>query len=228
METIGPNARVVLDYALRDESGAVLDASESEGGEPIVYVHGYGMIVPGLEAGLEGLRAGDGKTIVVAPEAGFGEHDPELVLELDRTDVPRPKDVAEGDEFIAESPEGDEVIMRVIEVVDDAVVVDANHPLAGMTLHYEVKVREVRAATDAEIRDAADLFEQAGYGGDAPDPAAELVQLRPPSRPAGGGPDASKKPGDATGSVQKGGFAKDAKKDASSKPPAKGGKSRPN
>lgn len=180
VDTIQPNARVVLDYELRDERNEVVDASAAEEGEPIVYVHGYGMIVPGLEAALVGLRAGDAKEVVVPPEAGFGEHDEELVLEIDRSDFPRPEAVAVGDELVAESPDGDEAVMRVVEVKGDSVVVDANHPLAGKTLRYKVEVREVRAASEEEIATAALAFEEAGYGeNEGGDEGGGLVQLRP-------------------------------------------------
>lgn len=165
METIQANARVVLDYSLHDDKGDLLDASEGQDGEPIVYVHGYGMIVPGLETALMGLRAGEEKKVIVSPEEGFGEHDDELVMEVERSEFPNPTKVEPGDEFVAESPDGDEVPMRVIEVKGDSVIVDANHPLAGQTLHYTVKVREVRAATDEEIEEAATAFDEAGYGG---------------------------------------------------------------
>ena len=184
MDTIQPNARVVLDYALRDDAGETLDDSTAEDGEPIVYVHGYGMIVPGLEAGLAGLRAGEEREIVVSPEEGFGVPDEELVFEVDREDFPNPQKVAPGDELVAESPDGGEIPLRVLEVRDDSVLVDANHPLSGQTLHYKVKVREIRAATDEEIAEAAAAFEEAGYGGcdeDHDHEAAhggDLVQLR--------------------------------------------------
>jgi FKBP-type peptidyl-prolyl cis-trans isomerase SlyD len=166
MDVVQPNARVVLEYTLEDDKGQVLDASDLEDGEPIVYVHGYGMIVPGLEVALAGLRAGDEKTVVVPSEEGFGDHDEELVLEVDRSDFPDPKKVAPGDEFVAESPDGDEIPMRVVEVKADSVVVDANHPLAGQTLHYKVKVKEVREATEDEVLVVATAFEEAGYGED--------------------------------------------------------------
>jgi FKBP-type peptidyl-prolyl cis-trans isomerase SlyD len=163
MDTIQSNAFVVLAYTLKDEEGKVLDSSEEKDGEPIEYVHGYGMLVPGLEAALVGLKTGEEKKVVVSAEEGFGDRDDELVLEVDRADFPKPDKVKAGDEFIAESPDGDEVPMRVIEVKADTVVVDANHPLAGLTLCYEVQVKEVRAATDEEIEDAAAAFEAAGY-----------------------------------------------------------------
>ena len=185
MDTIQPNARVVVDYELRDEDGELVDASTSEGGEPMVYVHGYGMIVPGLEAALAGLSAGAEREVVLAPEAAFGEHDEELVFEVDRSEFPKADGIAPGDEYVAESPDGDEVVMRVVDVAADSVTVDANHPLAGLTLRYAVKVREVRAATDEEVAAAAAVFEEAGYApADAGAVAGgDLVQLG--SKPRG-------------------------------------------
>ncbi len=179
--TIQPNLHVILDYELKGDDGELLDASEGEGGEPIRYVHGYGMLVPGLEAALVGLHAGDEREVVVPAEAGYGERDETLVLEIERSEFPDPAAVEEGDEFVAESPDGDEIAMNVVEVKGDLVIVDANHPLAGQTLHYKVKVREVRPATEEEVeRAAADLDEahehvhgpdcdhDHDHGGDAP------------------------------------------------------------
>lgn len=161
MMRIRPNVHVTLDYTLRDADGAILDQSEGEDGEPIRYVHGYGMLVPGLEAGLVGLAEGEEKSIVVNAPEGFGERDEELVLEIERSEFPDPQKVAPGDEFVAESPDGDEVVMRVVEIRDDAVIVDANHPLAGVTLHYTVTVRAIRDATEEELGSAAAEFEEA-------------------------------------------------------------------
>jgi FKBP-type peptidyl-prolyl cis-trans isomerase SlyD len=182
VENIQPNAHVVLDYELRDDNGDVVDATESA-----EYVHGYAMLVPGLEAALVGLKAGDEKEVVLAPDAAFGDHDEELVLEVDRSELPRPEAVAVGDEIVAETPDGDAEELRVVEVKDDAVVLDANHPLAGKTVRYAVKIRAVRAASDEEIAAAARDFDSAGYGAD--DGGAQngeqngadssLVQLRP-------------------------------------------------
>lgn len=165
MKTIQPNARVVLEYTLKDEKGEVLDSSDAEDGEPITYVHGYGMLVPGLEAALAGLEVGAAKEVNVSPDEGFGDRDDELVLEIDRSDFPEPKNVKIGDEVVAESPDGDEVPMRVVEVKDETVVVDANHPLAGVTLRYSVIVKEIGEASEEEIAEAAAGFEEAGYGG---------------------------------------------------------------
>ena len=187
---IQPNIHVTLDYELKGDDGELIDASEGEGGEPIRYVHGYGMLVPGLEAGLVGLRIGEERDILVPAEAGYGDRDDELVMEVDRADFPDPAKVEEGDEFVAESPDGDEVVMRVVELRPESVLVDANHPLAGVALHYSVKVLTVRAATDEEIASAAADFEEAGehehvhgdecghsHGHSHPEGDSELVTL---------------------------------------------------
>jgi FKBP-type peptidyl-prolyl cis-trans isomerase SlyD len=167
--TIQPNAHVTLAYELRDEDGDLLDASEGDGGEPIRYVHGYGMLVPGLEAALAGLRSGDVRDVVVPADAGYGEYDDSLVLEIEREQLPDPRAVQVGDEFVAESPDGDEIAMNVVEVHDDRVLVDANHPLAGMTLRYNVKVVDVRPATEAEIERAASDLDEAHEHAHGPD-----------------------------------------------------------
>ncbi|HEX7666477.1 MAG TPA: peptidylprolyl isomerase [Polyangiaceae bacterium] len=156
---IQPNRHVTLECTLADASGKRLD----EGDEPILYVHGYSTLVPGLENALQGLSVGDEKDVIVAPEDGFGERDEELVMEVERSEFP--KEIKVDDEFIAESEDGEEVTMRVVEVRDEAVIVDANHPFAGLTLHYHVKVAEVREATEEEIEAAATAYE-AGHDHD--------------------------------------------------------------
>lgn len=159
--TIQPNSHVTLAYTLRNQAGEVLDGSDLEDGEPIRYVHGYGMIVPGLESALVGLKTGDRKEVKVAAEDGFGLRDEELVLEIDRSELPDPARVEVGDELVAEASDGEEIVLRVIEIQPDSVKVDANHPLAGQALHYTIEVTEVRAATDEEIEQAAADLEEA-------------------------------------------------------------------
>jgi FKBP-type peptidyl-prolyl cis-trans isomerase SlyD len=130
----------------------VLDRTDDEA--PLSYLHGYGQIVPGLEQGVEGMIKGDERSIVVAPSDAYGEYDPEGVLEIERSDFPHPDLVAVGDEFIAESDDGEAVPMTVLDVKGDACLVDTNHPLAGEVLRFQVTVLDVRPATDSEIRDA--------------------------------------------------------------------------
>ena len=146
-----------VDYVLEGEDGEVLDDSTAEDGEPLRFVHGYGMLVPGLEKRLAGLGPGDAAEIVVPPEEAYGLHDDELVYAIDRTEAPN---AGEGDEVVLEDEDGDEAVAHVVEVTDEEIVVDGNHPLAGLTLRYKVNVREVREATPDEIERAAKAFEE--------------------------------------------------------------------
>jgi FKBP-type peptidyl-prolyl cis-trans isomerase SlyD len=143
------NGHVVgIDYSLHLGDGRVVDSSEA--GDPLTYLHGEGQIVPGLESALEGLSAGEQKQVVVPPAEGYGEHDPHGVQEVPRGAFPPDFDPKVGMELTAEGPNGEPVPFSIREVKPDAVVIDLNHPLAGETLHFDVTVREVRAATDEE------------------------------------------------------------------------------
>jgi FKBP-type peptidyl-prolyl cis-trans isomerase SlyD len=146
---IGDKTVVRLDYTLKNASGEVIDTSE--GSEPLTYLHGFSQIVPGLERELEGMEAGQAKDVVVQPEDGYGLPDPQGRFPVPRTAFPPEANLAEGDSFIGEDDEGQALPVRVIEVRDDVVIVDANHPLAGETLFFHVDVREVRAATADEL-----------------------------------------------------------------------------
>jgi len=149
----GPDTVVTLAYTLYDEDGEVLDRTEGEA--PVSYLHGYGQIVPGLERGVEGMGKGDVRSVIVSAADGYGEYDPAAVVEIDRHDFPRPDEVVAGDEFVAESDDGESVSMTVLEVSGDACVVDTNHPLAGEVLRFEVTVLDVREATESEMEQAS-------------------------------------------------------------------------
>ena len=146
---IGEKKVVRIDYTLKNASGEVLDTSE--GAEPLSYLHGGHQIVPGLERELAGLAAGDAKDVVVAPEDGYGQPDPQGVFGVPRAAFPPEAQLAVGETFMGEDDEGGAVPVRVVEIRDDMVIVDANHPLAGETLYFHVDVREVRDATLEEL-----------------------------------------------------------------------------
>lgn len=147
--TISAGKVVTLHYVLRDDDGTELD--NSAGGEPLRYLHGAGNIFPGLEQGLLGCSLGDRRKISVAPEDGFGEHDPDGVQRVPRDTFPAETRLAVGLEFEAEGPDGDPILGRVIELDDDEVTIDLNHPLAGVSLHFDVTVAEIRDATAEEL-----------------------------------------------------------------------------
>lgn len=139
---------VSIHYTLTDDDGAVLDSSD--GRDPLRYLHGAGNIIPGLETALEGSVEGDAKKVTVSPQDGYGEHDKELVQALPRNMFTGIDKIEAGMEFQAQSPTGEAQFVVVKEVTEDTVTVDGNHALAGKTLHFDVKVEEVREATDEE------------------------------------------------------------------------------
>ncbi len=142
--------RVVdLDYSLHLGDGKVVD--QSEPGEPLTYLHGEGEIVPGLESALEGAQVGERKQVVVPPADGYGDHDPGGIQRVPRQAFPADFQPEVGMELSAHGPDGDEVAFVIQGVEPDAVTIDLNHPLAGKTLHFDVTVREVRAATPDEL-----------------------------------------------------------------------------
>lgn len=142
------NSVVTFEYALFDDAGQVIDSSAHSG--PLTYVHGHRRIVPGLEAALEGYEAGDELRITVPPESAYGWPDPARVDWLPVTTLDPEGRVEVGMRF--ESPTEDGIVVATVtEIVNGEARVDANHPLAGMELTFEVKVLSVRAATGGEI-----------------------------------------------------------------------------
>jgi FKBP-type peptidyl-prolyl cis-trans isomerase SlyD len=138
---------VTIDYTLTDPHGEVLDSSKDE--EPLTYIHGSGSIIPGLENALHGKSAGDALQVTIPPADGYGDRDEELVQAVPRDRFPG-GDIEVGMRFSAEGDDGTRVV-TVVAMDDASVTIDANHPLAGMTLAFEVKVLEVRDATADEL-----------------------------------------------------------------------------
>jgi FKBP-type peptidyl-prolyl cis-trans isomerase SlyD len=140
---------VVFHYTLTNDAGEVLDTSRD--GEPMPYLHGHDNIVIGLERGMTGRKAGESLTVVVAPEDGYGVVAGPGPQAVPRTAFPHGMAVAPGMQFGAESPDGQSMVLWVTEVGDDEVLVDTNHPLAGVTLTFDVEIVAIRDATEHEI-----------------------------------------------------------------------------
>lgn len=145
---IGTSAVATLQYTLRDDGGTVLDASGDDA--PLVYLHGHGNLIGGLERALEGLAAGDTLAVSVEPEDAYGLRDESLVQDVPRSAFPDGVVIEAGMRFQGGSGHGAQSVV-VTEVGAGHVRVDGNHPLAGQRLHFEVRVTEVRAATRQEI-----------------------------------------------------------------------------
>jgi FKBP-type peptidyl-prolyl cis-trans isomerase SlyD len=146
---IAKNTVVTLHYKLSDAQNNLIEESS----EPMVYLHGgYANTLPKIEEALEGKETGYDATIQVEPEDAFGEYDADLVKVEPRNRLPAQLEV--GMQFEGSPEEGEEgetLVFTVTDIADDKVVLDGNHPLAGMALRFELKVSDVRVATEEEI-----------------------------------------------------------------------------
>lgn len=145
---IEKNRVVTLHYTLRDEQGAVIDATSGRG--PLSYLHGKGNIIPGLEQALAGKTAGDKLDVTVAPEQGYGRRDDRLVQIVPRIRFGEVSELKPGMQVRANGAQSARLV-TVVRVERDFVTVDGNHPLAGRTLNFSVEVAEVRKATHEEV-----------------------------------------------------------------------------
>jgi FKBP-type peptidyl-prolyl cis-trans isomerase SlyD len=149
LQTAGDGKVVSIHYTLRDDDGDEIDSSAD--GEPLEYLHGAGNIVPGLEAAMAGRKVGDKFKVDVAPADGYGEVEEDQVRAVPRTDFPDGVEPEIGMQLFARGPDGNPMPVWVVSADDEEVVLDANHPLAGETLHFEVEVVAIRAASAEEI-----------------------------------------------------------------------------
>jgi FKBP-type peptidyl-prolyl cis-trans isomerase SlyD len=140
-QTIEANKKVKFDYTLKVGEEIV---ETSEGKQPIEYVHGSGAIIPGLESQLAGMKVGDTKSVTVKPEDAYGLPNPEAVKEFPKTSFPKEMVAQIGMVVELQGAEGQPPLPGVIqEVKDTTVLVNFNHPLAGKTLTFDVKIVSV-------------------------------------------------------------------------------------
>lgn len=142
---IGNGSTVKLEYTLTDDKGALLDTNKEK--EPLVYTHGQGQIIPGLEKALIGLRTGDAKHVVIRPEEAYGPIRPEAVVEVPKERIPEKLQTV-GAHLVAQSKDGQPMHAFVKEVKEKTVVLDTNHPLAGKALTFDVKIVGIEAAQE--------------------------------------------------------------------------------
>jgi FKBP-type peptidyl-prolyl cis-trans isomerase SlyD len=171
---LGPGVWTRLSYRVHDAEGEVV---EGAGGE-LGFVFGYGVLLPALEARLEGLTAGSRMSIELAARDAYGERDAARQIEVSREEFPA--DVAAGDRFELEGDDGSELVTSVLAVSEDLVVLDLNHPLAGQKIRFDIEVLDARAATpeELEIAESALLADET-EGAAGPSgliPAADLLR----------------------------------------------------
>lgn len=147
---VADNVVVTLTYVLRLDNNEVVDEADRD--EPLVYLHGFDNIIPGLEDALVGLSVGDKKKIVVAPEDGYGEYDEDDMDVMPRSDFPPDFEFEEGMELELHDPDTDEYLEAyVAEIGPKEITIDFNHPFAGETLFFEVEIIELRHPTADEL-----------------------------------------------------------------------------
>lgn len=145
---ISTGKMVKIHYTLKDKDGKQIDSSVA--GEPLEYMHGTGILIPGLERQIDGMEVGEKKNVVVDAKEGYGEYDESLVQAVprDRFDANMPIEV--GQQFQADTPTGP-FMVRVTKVTDDEITVDGNHELAGIELHFDIEVIDVRNPSEEEL-----------------------------------------------------------------------------
>ncbi|WP_136064860.1 FKBP-type peptidyl-prolyl cis-trans isomerase [Modicisalibacter radicis] len=140
---------VSLHYTLNGSDGRLLDDSRRRD-MPLRYLHGHDNIVAGLERALDGREPGDRLRVELPPREAYGERDEALIQDVARSAFGENRELSPGMRFQAQGPDGPRAV-TIVAVGDSRVTVDANHPLAGQTLRYELEVLDVRGATRAEL-----------------------------------------------------------------------------
>ena len=142
--TVSDGKIISMEYTLTLENKEVIDTNV--GGKPLKFTQGSHEIIVGLETALEGMKTGDSKKVTVAPEKGYGPHNPQAVREVPIDKIP-PEAREVGAQLQGKDGEGRVVHPRVAEVNEQVVVLDFNHPLAGKTLYFDVKILDIEAPT---------------------------------------------------------------------------------
>lgn len=140
--TVTDGKVVAFGYHLKNSKGETIEKST----QPMEYIHGQNNIIPGLEKELKGLKVGDTKNVIVAPKEAYGEYINENVFDIPLANFPQDIKVEVGMQFTAHNDEGP-VHVTIVEVKEGSAVADANHPLAGETLHFDVTIENIREAT---------------------------------------------------------------------------------
>lgn len=139
-----------LAYTLKSASGEIMDQSES--GQPLVYLHGYGNLIPGLESALEGKAVGFKSKVEIAPEDAYGVRNDAMQQVVDRSAFPEGAELEVGMRFHAHGADGSNMSIMIAKIEGADIHIDGNHPLAGQTLFFDVEVMSERDATGEEIQ----------------------------------------------------------------------------
>ncbi|MGK0421012.1 MAG: FKBP-type peptidyl-prolyl cis-trans isomerase SlpA [Polaribacter sp.] len=148
MNQVKENNTVKVNYTGKLADGQVFDSSE--GKEPIEFTLGQGQLIPGFEKGLIDMKLNEKKTITVAKEEAYGDVNKDLIQEVKKTELPQDMTPEVGMGLVSKSPDGQEMNLMVVEVKEESIVIDGNHPLAGKDLVFDLEVIEIKEATVTE------------------------------------------------------------------------------
>jgi FKBP-type peptidyl-prolyl cis-trans isomerase 2 len=140
MGKINEQSKVTVNYTGKLEDGTIFDSSLLDGRQPLEAKLGEGQLIPGFELGLVGMETGDKKTIEIDPREAYGERDENLIVDIEKTKVP--ENVEAGMMLQTFGPMGPSIV-KVLEVKDEHVTIDANHPLAGKKLIFDLEVLNI-------------------------------------------------------------------------------------
>ncbi|SDB37340.1 FKBP-type peptidyl-prolyl cis-trans isomerase SlpA [Flavobacteriaceae bacterium MAR_2010_188] len=143
MNQVKENNTVKVHYTGKLADGRVFDTSE--GKKPLEFTLGKGDMIPGFEKGLIDMKVNEKKTIKVSKEEGFGEAREELIQEVPKSQLPEDMNVEEGMSLVSKTPDGQEHNLVVKEIKEESIIVDANHPLAGKDIIFDLEVVEIQA-----------------------------------------------------------------------------------
>lgn len=135
---------VSIHYTGTLSDGETFDSSQ--GREPLEFTVGSGQIIPGLDEALPGMAVGDKKLVEIAAENAYGEPDPNARQAIPRGEIPADIPVEPGTQLQMQTPTGQVVPVMVVEVTEDEVTLDANHPLAGKDLTFDIELMDIKAA----------------------------------------------------------------------------------
>jgi FKBP-type peptidyl-prolyl cis-trans isomerase 2 len=152
MTQVKENDVVKVHYTGKLENGQIFDSSQDR--EPLEFTVGEGKIIPGIENAVIGMNPGDNKEVTVSPENAYGEYRDDMIGEIPKEQLPEDIEPQIGMELVARNEQGDEQVIRIKEIKDSSIVIDANHPLAGEKLYFNLQLLEVNPESSGQSENA--------------------------------------------------------------------------
>lgn len=141
MEKVKDSSTVKVHYTGKLSDGTIFDSSE--GRDPLAFTMGAGMMIPGFENGVMGMELNEEKSVTIHPKDAYGEVREDMIAHVERKHLPKEIDLKVGMELMSQTPDGQQMVVKVKEVNEDTILVDANHALAGKELTFDIKVIEI-------------------------------------------------------------------------------------